>query len=210
MAVVNPKEIHACNRWCDGCQAICMIVDQRQLHTNSLSSLRFDNKITANDKIPRIMDDLLALLLSEACEYEKDCRINALMYTLLAEIIKYSSAKDAKIRINYDLSAVFDHIEQNLADKLTLGDLAEILHLSSDRFYHVFKEQTGISPTDYIISRRIEQSCSYLESTDMSISEIAQKCNFCTSSYFSKTFREYMGVTPKEYRKSSSVQLNIK
>ena len=127
------------------------------------------------------------------------------MYTLLAEIIKYSSAKDAKIRINYDLSAVFDHIEQNLADKLTLGDLAEILHLSSDRFYHVFKEQTGITPTEYRTEVKLKRAAYLLESTELSVNEISERLNFFDAAYFCKVFRRRIGITPREYRQNKKL-----
>ena len=201
MVIVNPGEIHACSQWGNGCQAICMIIDQKQLHTISLYKLRFNSKIHADNSISDIMYKVKDLLfLSDIGKLEKDCRLNALTYSLLGEIVKYSSVNDAKNRSAYDLTPVFTYIEQNLANNLKISDFSKLLHLSSDRFYHIFKEQTGISPSEYIISKRIELACKLLESTDMSISEIAQECNFCTSSYFSKKFKEYMNVTPREYK----------
>ena len=48
-----------------------------------------------------------------------------------------------------------------------------------------------------------DAACEYIKNTDMRISEIAQECNFCTSSYFCEKFKSFMKMTPNEYRKEN-------
>ena len=59
----------------------------------------------------------------------------------------------------------------------------------------------GITPKKYIISLKINKSCELLSGNKLSMSEIAEKCGFGESYYFSRRFKEYMGMSPKEYQK---------
>ena len=66
---------------------------------------------------------------------------------------------------------------------------------------HTFQREFGVSPINYLISRRIEESRFLLRETDHSISQIAQILGFSSLSYFSQSFRRLEGVSPVEYRR---------
>ena len=68
---------------------------------------------------------------------------------------------------------------------------------------HAFKREYGISPINYMISRRIEESKYLLAETDLSMSQIAQLLGFSSLSYFSQVFRRIQTTTPMEYRQST-------
>ena len=68
---------------------------------------------------------------------------------------------------------------------------------------HVFKREYGISPINYMISRRIDESKYLLAETDLSMSQIAQLLGFSSLSYFSQVFRKTNGISPMEYRQNS-------
>lgn len=202
LLVVNPFEVHSCNNWGKNCKVICVLIDLKKLNIPSLYKLYFKIKISNDQEITNIFENIRQILFSSKLNtLEKDCKINSLIYKLLAVLSKYSSTiKNHSNRLN-ELKDILKFIEQNISQNISIAQLANIMHLSEDRFYHIFKERTGISPTVYILAKRIEKACYYLENTDMKISQIAQECNFCTSSYFTKKFKSIIKITPNQYRK---------
>lgn len=68
---------------------------------------------------------------------------------------------------------------------------------------HAFKREYGISPINYMISRRIDESKYLLAETDLSMSQIAQLLGFSSLSYFSQVFRKIHGSSPMEFRQSA-------
>lgn len=83
---------------------------------------------------------------------------------------------------------------------MTRESLAAMVYLTPDYLSHLFKRETGFSLTNYIIYERIEEAKRMLAGTDKSVSEIATRCGFQNISYFSRQFRRFTGVTPREFR----------
>lgn len=75
-------------------------------------------------------------------------------------------------------------------------------NLTARYFSSIIKEKSGRSPLQWIVRMVISEAKQLLESTDDSIKEIAIKLNFPTQSFFGKYFKQYVGVSPKEYRAS--------
>ena len=72
--------------------------------------------------------------------------------------------------------------------------------LSARYFSSVIKEKSGSSALQWIIQNVITEAKYLLDNTDLSIKEIATKLNFPTQSFFGKYFKQYVGISPKEYR----------
>lgn len=68
---------------------------------------------------------------------------------------------------------------------------------------HSFKQEYGVSPINYMITRKIVESKYLLSETDLSLAQIAQMLGFSSPSYFSQAFRRSQGVSPIDYRKST-------
>lgn len=94
-----------------------------------------------------------------------------------------------------------EFMEKNLEKKLTLNDLTSCSNLSKTQLTDIFKERTGYSPIDFFIRLKIQKACFYLDFTDMTISEIAEKIGYNDQYYFSRLFKKIMGRSPSEYRK---------
>ena len=97
---------------------------------------------------------------------------------------------------------VTNYIKKNCNEKLTLDTLAREVYLSKSYLSSIFKEETGISLTDYITNVRIEKSKKLLTREGIAISEIAMLCGFKDQSYFSKVFKKETGISPKKFRKN--------
>ena len=104
---------------------------------------------------------------------------------------------------NRQCSAIRRYIDLHFKEPLTLEQLAEEAHMNKYYLSHAFKRAYGISPINYLISRRLEESKYLLAETDLSMSQIAQILGFSSLSYFSQVFRKTQGVSPMEFRQSS-------
>ncbi len=94
-------------------------------------------------------------------------------------------------------------IQKNLFEDLKLEDLAFLTNMSLSSFKRKFSSLYGTSPTKYIVSKRLEEAQTLLNTTDLRISDIAYDCGFSDLAYFSKTFKSYYNYSPSEVRKQS-------
>ena len=106
---------------------------------------------------------------------------------------------------NHQCAAVRRYIDHHFKESLTLDQLAEEAHMNKFYLSHAFKQEYGISPINYMISRRLEESKYLLAETDLSMSQIAQLLGFSSLSYFSQVFHRTQNVTPLEYRQQNKV-----
>ena len=95
------------------------------------------------------------------------------------------------------------YIDNHYKENITLEILAEQNHVSKYYLAHAFTEEFGISPINYLISRRIQEAEHLLANTDFSLSLISSTTGFSSSSYFAQIFKKQKGISPREYRKES-------
>jgi AraC family transcriptional regulator len=93
-----------------------------------------------------------------------------------------------------------EFIELNLAEPLSLGQLAAICALSEYHFARMFRESFGLPPHQYVLARRLNRARELLRKTRSAFGEIALACGFTSPSHFSNRFKQAMGATPGEYR----------
>lgn len=100
------------------------------------------------------------------------------------------------------LGALLIWMEKEMQRPLTVSELAERAALSERSFYRRFVEAVGMTPTTYLLHIRLKCATELMLSKEesLSISEIAQRCGFGDSNYFSRCFRREMGQSPREYR----------
>jgi two-component system response regulator YesN len=108
------------------------------------------------------------------------------------------SAQDAK-KVTQIRPAI-NYIDANYDKPITLADIARISHLSVSRLAHIFKEQMGITIIDYLTSVRIERAKQLLLATEQSCTEICFQVGYNNQSYFSRTFKELVGMSPRQFR----------
>lgn len=78
---------------------------------------------------------------------------------------------------------------------------ASMQHVTPRYFSTIIKEKSGNSALQWIVQMVITEAKQLLEGSDLSIKEIADQLNFPTQSFFGKYFKQYVGISPKEYRK---------
>lgn len=100
-----------------------------------------------------------------------------------------------------ELSPVLRHMGEHYTGSISMKDMARMAGLSATQFNVRFRGVLRMSPTDYILSRRIQEAQKRLTETSESIAEIGIRVGFVDQSHFTKRFRKVTGMTPPEYRK---------
>ncbi|MBK4735113.1 GlxA family transcriptional regulator [Noviherbaspirillum pedocola] len=93
-----------------------------------------------------------------------------------------------------------DYVMANLEARHSLESLAERLDMSPRNLTRVFKRECGMSPMSYVNDARIDVARRYLESTDLSYREIAQRCGMESADALRRIFVRRLNITPQEYR----------
>ena len=96
------------------------------------------------------------------------------------------------------------YIKEHFKDKLTLEAVASKVFVNPKYFSHVFKQEMGVSFTEYVNSLKIEFACKLLATTNYHVNRISFKCGFSGPSYFNRVFCAQMNMTPQTYRKYAS------
>jgi two-component system response regulator YesN len=119
--------------------------------------------------------------------------------TALNEFIElvYSSQDARKVS---QIRPAINYIDANYNKPITLADVARASHLSVSRLAHIFKEQMGITIIDYLTSVRIERAKQLLLATDQNCTEICFEVGYNNQSYFTRTFKGFVGMTPRQFK----------
>ncbi|MFP4661236.1 MAG: response regulator [Halanaerobiales bacterium] len=100
------------------------------------------------------------------------------------------------------IQKIQDYIRENYKDKITRKDIAGHVYLNPAYLSRLFKKETGMTLTEYVTEMRIAEAKKLLVETDYTITAIAEEVGYYNYSYFSKIFREIVGVTAGNYRKN--------
>lgn len=95
---------------------------------------------------------------------------------------------------------IMRYIDENLGGDLSRAKLAARAYISEDYLSKKFALHTGMSIPNYVSARRMERARDYFKNTNRSVSEVAALVGYTNFSYFSKTFRDYAGCTPNEFK----------
>ncbi|MBV7508427.1 AraC family transcriptional regulator [Bacillus sp. sid0103] len=96
------------------------------------------------------------------------------------------------------------YIEENFRRELTLNDLANIVYVSPYHLAHLFKEEVGLPPIQYLIYCRIEEAKRLLKHSNLSVREIAAIIGYENPNYFNLLFKKMTGNPPGKYRRIST------
>ena len=99
------------------------------------------------------------------------------------------------------LARMMTYIEEHLTEKIELADIAEHVGISRTYASAVFREELGITISEFILKERMLEAKRMLRDTDLTVAAIADRLAFCSQSYFTKNFTESEGITPVEYRR---------
>jgi AraC family transcriptional regulator len=95
------------------------------------------------------------------------------------------------------------YIEANLASKMDIDDLANLVALSRSHFSRAFKHSVGLSPMEYVVVRRVERAKAIISGTREPLAEVALACGFADQPHLNRRFRDIVGISPGRWRRSN-------
>ncbi len=134
-----------------------------------------------------------------------DALFQAYTTELLSILIQLSQSniqktEKPKTATEHLIESAANFIEENLQNNIKLTLVADQYHLSHAYFSRTFKTYTGFGFNEFVTHRRIQKATQLLRHSNLTISEIAYKCGFSDSNYFSTVFKKDTGISPIKYR----------
>jgi AraC-like DNA-binding protein len=102
---------------------------------------------------------------------------------------------------NPGIEAVLMHLHANYPQRITLADLTRMFHTNRTTLEEQFFRATGLSVMAYLTRLRMRVASMILRDTELDISQVMQRVGFRDNTHFSRTFRRFLGCTPREYRR---------
>ena len=130
--------------------------------------------------------------------------VKAYLHLMLVELFRnHAYCPPAPNPCPFDMLAVHDYVSRHLCEKITLQQLADLVHLSPNYFSYLFKTVNGISLWDYITAQRVERAVGLIcGNSTLTMLEIALDCGFNSTVHFHKAFKKHTGLTPGQLRKN--------
>ena len=93
-----------------------------------------------------------------------------------------------------------NYIRENIYEQITLDDLANAAAISKFHFSRLFKEETGLTPLEYVVQTKINLAKTILSTTNRTIADIAMDLGFSSESSFINAFKKRTGISPNRFR----------
>ena len=213
---VNPRELHGMQSQTPDCTYLAFIFplswlqfaqmdEAAEMYLNPLT----EGKAQVITQLPSSVSMQTGLIFREIYDDYSNNNGNWLMikanllrfYACLFQnnLITYRQQEDSnQIRL---LLEIAHYMQTHYKEKLSLKELGQVFHMSPKYFSVFFQKHFSRNLTDYLTSIRIECAKKMLVESDADMEIISQQAGFSSSSYFIRTFRESLGLTPGQYRK---------
>ena len=93
-------------------------------------------------------------------------------------------------------------VQERMKWNPSIKELAQLSGMSESRFAHLFRSETGLSPREYFERMRIKHACVLLRTSGLRVKTISANVGFSSAYYFSLRFKQFVGMTPTEFRRS--------
>ena len=114
---------------------------------------------------------------------------------------RVSSAAEPEKQEERAITGITRHLQEHLAEEISLSVLAEQFHLNPQYISQLFKSEIGVNFLVYLTNIRMEKAKKLLLSTALSIAEVAEQSGYGDYRVFTKVFKKSEGITPSQYRR---------
>lgn len=140
------------------------------------------------------------LLLEKGHSAERLFQATTVLLYLLGKISHDQNEFISQEETHTNIRRVEKWMRQNLSTNLSVPELAAMANLSTSHFSAIFKTLTGFPVSEHYMRLRIQRACQLLDTTDLSIKEIARNLGFEDQLYFSRCFHRIHDISPSDYR----------
>lgn len=210
---IRPGTLHGCRR--EDCEFESVVFDVDTILNGNNSKIQENIKKAAeqtsipayltpqkNTTVCQIIETIINCCRDDICDHILSIVGN--LYLLFGWISEHNlnetGYNEFSVAEEERLKYALDYIDKHYDAPITLSDLADCAGMSTCYFTSFFKTFLHRSPINYLNFYRIEKACTLLINSNDSITDIAFKTGFNSSSYFVKIFKKYKGITPKQYQ----------
>lgn len=218
--VVNSRRLHGHSTDGQDCEYLCTLMHPMLLCASSELEQRYVAPMIDDGFLPYVKLDgsaewhgrvieRLGRIHYHVGDAAAPMIIQSLFYEIWLEMYENLRSHDSETpsaqRTDRGLNATREmvvYVQEHFREKVTLEDIAKAGAVSKSTCLALFKKYLHDSPINYMILCRVSAAAERLESSGLSVTEIAYECGFSSASYFIETFGKVRGVSPLEYRKS--------
>ena len=158
-----------------------------------------------NSRLIKMISDITDVSLNPE-DVLKTAKVNELLIRIMIELVEnHCDTKASSLPQSRSIEVVtstIDYIYKNYSQKIKLSEIAKAVLFDKYALCREFKKYTGQTIFEFINNFRIIKATELL-SKETSVSKTAELCGFENNSFFTKTFKKYMGSTPSEYRQKA-------
>ena len=170
---------------------------------NRYRVINFNNK---RNELLYYLNALLKELDDKKVNYELACK-NLLTLFLISVVRNTTSnifVSETPEKVSVECMKIKSYIDSHYSENITLDFLSNLTYINKFHLVHLFTKEMGISPINYLINKRIDESKKLLSTTNYLIRDISSIVGFSNSSYFSQMFKKIAGISPKTFRLNNS------
>lgn len=181
------------------------------IHFNGRQAEYFLKLIEQSHTMPAIFKESHVAELIRRCftiynanNSEREFLVSQIIYSILLSIVHYVCMENTLPGINPReefMNRAISYIDNNIYNKITLGEFAKEFNISSYHFCRTFEKYFQMTPMRYVLMKKIEISKYLLTYTHETISGIASSLSFVDQSHFTRTFKRFQNQTPLSFRK---------
>lgn len=224
MVLINSNEIHNIISLTDGPNKYIVVKFEPEIlytTTQSVFEMKYvmpfilnestHQKIFQREEIEHsVIPDIITGIQQEYRDkhYGYELAVRANIFNLFLFILRRWNSQNMDLNINPEvnkdmvkrLQTVFDYVENNYQNDITSLNMAALCNLSYSYFSRAFKKIMKKNFKEYLNYVRISKSEKLLSTSELNITEIALAVGFSTSSYFIQQFKQYKGISPKQFK----------
>ncbi|GAA4108177.1 hypothetical protein GCM10022393_04000 [Aquimarina addita] len=204
ISITNPYEIHSNPiTQCESQLKFDTIYISNDLMKYMLNgkNIRFVNRKINNEKA-----NILFVSLKQALDINNPETIEFYLIQFIEILKSYSQEYEKEYAtLNFNsFNRINNYIEDHIYDKFCLDKLSKMANINKFGFSKKFKTSTGMTPMNYILMKKIFSSKKIIVQ-DSNLTDIAYQYNFTDMAHFSKTFKRYVGLSPKKFQENNTI-----
>jgi len=200
----NPMDSHTCEQIDD------QTLDYRCINIKPAVMQKIAYEITSQNDLPEFIEpvvfrseqvsllrELHQMLMDEQSDFQKEEAFYFLIEQLLANYTKPILAKS--FEASAEIQKAYKYMDENFSEPISLDDLSNISGLNKYTLLRSFTRQKGLTPYQYLETLRVNHAKKLLEQ-GITLIESAGQSGFTDQSHFTKFFKNFIGLTPKQYQ----------
>lgn len=148
------------------------------------------------------VQNILSIVKDKGCNaIDWEISKSAMIHQVLSSMISQAAAKKRNVKETSPMEEALAYLETHFTEEIRLDQITQFLLMGKSSFCHRFKQEIGMPPYEYLLAKRVNQAKYLLQTTDLTVGEIAYAVGFQRDTNFVKHFKKRNGMTPEEFRR---------